>query len=51
MRPTFASVPALFADAGRDAVRRFIEFFTANIRQSQHESCLNPRCCPIRPLV
>lgn len=26
------SVPALFSDAGSDAVRRFIEFFTANIR-------------------
>jgi integrase/recombinase XerD len=25
-------VPALFADAGSDAARRFIEFFTANIR-------------------
>jgi hypothetical protein len=25
-------VPSLFADAGTDAARRFIEFFTANIR-------------------
>jgi hypothetical protein len=25
-------VPALFMDAGGDAVRRFIEFFAANIR-------------------
>jgi integrase/recombinase XerD len=29
---TSKSVPALFNDAGSDAVRRFIEFFTANIR-------------------
>jgi integrase/recombinase XerD len=32
LRPTSGSVPALFANAGSDAVRRFIEFFTANIR-------------------
>jgi integrase/recombinase XerD len=30
--PTSRSVPTLFTDAGRGAVRRFIEFFTANIR-------------------
>ena len=30
--PTSRSVPALFTDAGSDAIRRFIEFFTANIR-------------------
>ena len=28
----FRSVPALFLDAGPDAWRRFIEFFTAHIR-------------------
>jgi len=32
LRPTSRGVPALFTDAGSDAVRRFIEFFTANIR-------------------
>ena len=32
LQPTSAGVPALFTNAGRDAVRRFIEFFTANIR-------------------
>ena len=32
LRPISGSVPALFMDAGSDAVRRFIEFFTANIR-------------------
>jgi hypothetical protein len=32
LQPTVRSVPALFTDAGSDAVRRFIEFFTANIR-------------------
>jgi integrase/recombinase XerD len=32
LRPTCRGVPALFANAGSDAVRRFIEFFTANIR-------------------
>jgi site-specific recombinase XerD len=32
LHPTFGSVPALFTDAGSDATRRFIEFFTANIR-------------------
>ena len=32
LRPTSGSVPALFMDAGSDAVRRFIESFTANIR-------------------
>ena len=32
LRPTSGSVPALFTDAGRDAIRCFIEFFTANIR-------------------
>ncbi len=32
LQPTSGSVPALFTDAGSDAVRRFIEFFTANIR-------------------
>lgn len=32
LQPTARNVPALFADAGSDAVRRFIEFFTANIR-------------------
>jgi site-specific recombinase XerD len=32
LQPTARSVPALFADAGSDAVRRYIEFFTANIR-------------------
>ncbi len=30
--PTSGKVPSLFANAGGDAVRRFIEFFTANIR-------------------
>src|SRR5207249_2851833 len=28
----FESVPAVIADAGESATRRFIEFFTANIR-------------------
>ena len=32
LQPTSGSVPALFTNAGSDAVRRFIEFFTANIR-------------------
>ena len=32
LRPISGSVPSLFTDAGGDAVRRFIEFFTANIR-------------------
>jgi integrase/recombinase XerD len=32
LQPTSGNVPALFADAGSDAIRRFIEFFTANIR-------------------
>ncbi len=32
LQPTSGRVPALFIDAGSDAVRRFIEFFTANIR-------------------
>lgn len=32
LQPTSGSVPVLFTDAGSDAVRRFIEFFTANIR-------------------
>ena len=32
LQPTSRSVPALFTNAGSDAVRRFIEFFTANIR-------------------
>jgi integrase/recombinase XerD len=32
LTPTSRSVPSLFVDAGSDAVRRFIEFFTANIR-------------------
>ena len=31
-RPLLAVVPALFADAGDHAANRFIEFFTANIR-------------------
>jgi len=32
LQPSSKSVPTLFIDAGNDAVRRFIEFFTANIR-------------------
>jgi integrase/recombinase XerD len=32
LQPTSSRVPALFTDAGSDAVRRFLEFFTANIR-------------------
>jgi site-specific recombinase XerD len=32
LRANSGNVPTLFIDAGRDAVRRFIEFFTANIR-------------------
>ena len=32
LQPTSGNVPTLFVDAGSDAVRRFIEFFTANIR-------------------
>jgi integrase/recombinase XerD len=32
LQPTSGSVPALFTNAGNDAVRRFIEFFTANMR-------------------
>src|SRR5512146_501550 len=32
LQPTSGRVPALFINAGGDAVRRFIEFFTANIR-------------------
>jgi integrase/recombinase XerD len=32
VQPSSKSVPTLFIDAGNDAVRRFIEFFTANIR-------------------
>jgi len=32
LQPVSGMVPSLFADAGTDATRRFIEFFTANIR-------------------
>jgi integrase/recombinase XerD len=32
LQPVRGMVPSLFADAGTDATRRFIEFFTANIR-------------------
>jgi hypothetical protein len=32
LQATSGGVPALFTNAGSDAVRRFIEFFTANIR-------------------
>jgi integrase/recombinase XerD len=32
LQPTSRGVPALFTDAGRNAAQRFIEFFTANIR-------------------
>jgi site-specific recombinase XerD len=31
-QPTSRSVPALFTNAGSDAARRFMECFTANIR-------------------
>jgi integrase/recombinase XerD len=32
LQPISGKVPALFVNAGSDAVRRYIEFFTANIR-------------------
>ena len=32
VQSTDRGVPALFTDAGRNAAQRFIEFFTANIR-------------------
>lgn len=32
MRPSGPIVPALIAEAGGDATKRFVEFFTANIR-------------------
>ena len=32
VRPVEATVPAIIADAGEAPTRRFLEFFTANIR-------------------
>ncbi len=35
-------VPAIIADAGEKAGRRFIEFFTATIRNKQHPRGICP---------
>ena len=44
-------VPALIADAGDAAGWRYVEFFTANIRQPAHAPGLCPRVRPVLRLV
>jgi hypothetical protein len=43
-------VPTLIADAGDAAVWRYVEFFTANIR-NPHAPGLRPRVRPVLRLV
>ena len=50
-RQTGPVLPALIADAGDEAGRRFVEFFTANIRERQHASRLRPGRGSVPPLV
>jgi len=43
--------PKIISDAGHDAMRRFAEFFTANIRNKNTREVLRACCCAILSLV